>query len=62
MAAGSQAGAEARGEVVEGGELSVKRVRTEGVPRTVCLCSACNQPGHNIRTCTTEVLDSEESE
>jgi hypothetical protein len=62
MEAGSQAGAEARGEVVGEEEASAKRVRAEGAMHSVRYCGACGQPGHNKRTCMAEVLDSDNSE
>lgn len=62
MGEGSQlAPAEVAGEV-GGSEQSTKKARAEGSQRAARTCGICGQPGHNRRTCTTEVSDSSESE
>ena len=48
--------------VVGGGKQPVKRVRVEGAQRAARTCGLCGQLGHDRRTCTTEVLDSLDSE
>lgn len=62
MAEGSQlataavaGGSSSGGEPTEGG-------RPEGAKRAARTCGICGQPGHDRRTCTTEVSDSSDSE
>jgi len=59
---GSQlAPAEVAGEV-ERGEQPTKKACAEGSQRAARTCRICRQPGHDCRTCTTEVSDSLDSE